>query len=290
ANVVGLLVVAVFASTEFGFDRLHDRNIFYLVPLWLVLLGVWIAAGLPRPHGALAAGAAVALVLPVVLPFRHVSSEVGVDVVTSALWGRVQELTADVSGLNGRRLLVLFVVALVAAAAVLPRRYRLAFPAAVAAVFAATAILAWERQVDAPENAVFAGSFSEDKTWIDDALPDRPRVTKVYVDTECSSALQRHALYLGEFFNAAVERAAYVGDSVPDGLPIDQVGVDQDGTLVLESGRALVADHVYTQPGLELQGERVASGTAAGLVLWRVEGPVRVRGARANADLERIGC
>ena len=290
ANVVGLLVVAIFASTEHGFDRLHDRNIFYLVPLWLVVLAVWLAAGLPRPRLAIAAGAVVALALPLVLPFRHVSSEVGVDVVTSALWGRVQEATSDVAGLNGRRLLVLFVLALVLAAVALPRRYRLVFPAVVAAVLAATAVLAWERQIDAPENAVFAGAFDEDRTWIDDALPSDVRVTKVYVDTACTSALTRHARYLTEFFNSAVERAAYIGDSIPDGLPIERVDVGPDGTLLLPSGEPLVANYVYTQPGLEPEGDRVATGTAAGLVLWRVDGPVVVRGARSNEDLARVGC
>jgi hypothetical protein len=290
ANVVGLLVVAIFASTEHGFDRLHDRNIFYLVPLWLALLGVWLAAGVPRPRRALAAGAVLALALPLVLPFRHVSSEVGVDVVTSALWGRVQETTSDLAGLNGRRLLVLFVVVLVLAAAALPRRYRLVFPAVVAAVLVATAVLAWERQIDAPENAVFAGEFSGDRTWIDDALPEGARVTKVYVDTECGSALTRHALYLTEFFNSGVDRAAYVGGSVPDGLPIERVDVGSDGTLLLPSRQPLVADHVYTQPVLDLEGERVATGTAAGLVLWRIAGPVVVRGASSTEDLARAGC
>ena len=36
ANVSGLLVVAAFTSTPWGYDRLHDRYGFYLVPLWLV--------------------------------------------------------------------------------------------------------------------------------------------------------------------------------------------------------------------------------------------------------------
>jgi hypothetical protein len=290
ANAVGLLVVAVFASTEFGFDRLHDRNIFYLVPLWLVLLAVWLDDGLPRPRWPLASGAILALALPLVLPFRHVSSEVGVDVVTSALWGWIQEGTAGVGPLNGRRLLVLFVVAAVLAAAALPRRYRLAFPALVVVVFAATAVLAWERQIDAPENAVFAGSFSGNKTWIDDALDDRARVTKLYADVPCGSTVIRHALYLTEFFNSSVDRAAYVGSSVPDGLPISPVAVAPDGRLLLPTGKALVADHVYTQPGLELKGTRVAQGTAAALVLWRVEGSVAVRGARSNGDLADAAC
>ena len=51
ANVSGLLVVAAFTSTPWGYDRLHDRYAFYLLPLWLVGLVVWLASGLPRPAG-----------------------------------------------------------------------------------------------------------------------------------------------------------------------------------------------------------------------------------------------
>ena len=56
ANVCGLLVVAAFSSTPYGFERLHDRYGFYLLPLWLVGLVVWLAAGLPRPRGGVLRG------------------------------------------------------------------------------------------------------------------------------------------------------------------------------------------------------------------------------------------
>ncbi len=291
ANAVGLLVVAVFASTEHGFDRLHDRNIFYLAPLWLIVLGVWLGEGLPRPLVPTIAGGALALALAAFLPFRYISAEVGVDVVPSALWSRIQEATAGAEPLSGRRLLAIFVVALVLATAFLPRRYRFALPAAVLVVFASTAAFAWERQIDAPENAVFSSGF-ENHAWIDELLPSGSRVTKLYLDSErCpTSALTRHALYLTEFFNARVDRAAYIDDSIPDGLPIDQVDVGPGGRLLLPSRGPLIADYVYTQPGLELDGRQLGRGTAANLVLWEVDGPVVVRGARTDADLHTADC
>jgi hypothetical protein len=166
----------------------------------------------------------------------------------------------------------------------------LAFPALVLAVFAATSILAWERQIDAPENAVYAGAFSNDRTWIDDALPNDGSVTKLYTYTTCGSATERHALYLTELFNSSVDDAAMVGDLLPDGLPIERVDVGAGGTLRLRTGQPLVAEYVYTQPALEVRGTRVGEGTAARLVLWRVDGPVAVRGATSNEELARIGC
>jgi hypothetical protein len=288
ANVVGLAVVAVFASTEHGFDRLHDRNIFYLVPLWLLVLALWLAWGLPRPLLATVAGAVLALGLAAFLPFRYISAEVGVDVVPSALWARVQEL-ADGSG---RTVLGLAAVALVLAAALLPRRLWPVFPAAVAAALVATAVLAWERQIDAPENAVFEGAASN-RSWIDEQLPADAHVTKLYLDSPscAASGVTRHGLYLSEFFNGAVKRGAYIGDSIPDGLPIEQVNVGRDGTFVIApGGQPLVADYVYTQPGIELEGRQLGTGTTAGLVLWQVDGPVRASRASSNAELRTRDC
>lgn len=291
ANTVGLAVVAVFASTEHGFDRLHDRNIFYLVPLWLIVFAVWLACGLPRPLVATIVGVVLAVGLAAFLPFRYIAAEVGVDVVPSALWARVQELFDGAEPLSGRRVLALAVVALALGAALLPRRLWLVLPAAVLGVFVATAILAWERQIDAPENAVFEGAASN-RAWIDEALPAGARVTKLYLDSpSCPmSGLTRHGLYLTEFFNGSVTRAAYLSDSTPDGLPIVRVDVGPGGALLLSSGNPLVADYVYTQPGIGLVGRKVATGTAADLVLWRVRGAVVVPGARTNEDLRTSGC
>ena len=80
-------------------------------------------------------------------------------------------------------------------------------------------------------------------------------MTKLYVEsTACpSSATTRHALFLTEFFNSTVDRAAYIRDSIPDGLPIDRVEVE-DGLLVLPTGAPLVADYVFTAAGDRARG------------------------------------
>ena len=288
ANATGLLVVAAFTSTPWGYDRLHDRYGFYLVPLWLVALVVWLAAGLPRPVTAAAIGAVAALALPLILPFRQLANEAGIDTVPGALWERIEAELAGPGAASGRLALVLFLVALLAATFLLPRAIAgVALPVVVALSFAATSYFAWERLIDAPEDLVFAGGL--ERAWIDERLPDDARVTKLYVDTSCGSALERHALFLTEFFNSTVDRAAYIGDSVPDGLPIERVDVAPSGALE-RSGRPFAADYVFTQAGIELDGRRLADGTAAGLVLWEVDGPVRVVGASSNADLRRALC
>ena len=285
-----LFVTAAFASTEFGFDRLHDRNIFYLAPLWLMLLAIWLADGLPRPRIATSIGVVLALALPLFLPFRHIAGDVGVDVVPSALWARVRDALDGEEPLSGRRAFAAFVVLLVVAVVALPRRFRFALPAAVLVSFAVTSVLAWERLINAPENEVFAGGL--ERPWIDEELPEGTRVTKLYlVTTACpATAVTWHSLYLSEFFNVRVERAAYIGDSVPDGLPIERVNVAPDGQLLTSASVPLEAGYVYTQSGIDLAGEKLSSGTGGELVLWRVEPPLRVVGASSNAELEAARC
>ncbi len=289
ANASGLLVVAAFASTPFGFDRLHDRYAFYLLPLWLVGLVVWLASGLPRPLLATAVGVVIALAFPLILPFDQLASEVGIDTVPGALWVRIQAESAGPGPASGRLALVLFLLALTAATVFLPRTIaRVALPGAVAVVFVVTSYYAWDRMVAAPEDLVFAGCL--ERAWIDDHVAHDVRVTKLYMDTTCGSALERHAFYLTEYFNSTVDRGAFIGDSVPDGLPSERVDVAPSGELEYSPGHPLVADDVFTQPGIKLAGRRIAEGTAARLVLWHVGGPVRVVGASSDAELRGRAC
>ncbi|HYI74500.1 MAG TPA: glycosyltransferase family 39 protein [Gaiellaceae bacterium] len=290
ANAAGLLVVAAFTSTPWGYDRLHDRYAFYLLPLWLIGFVVWLAAGLPRPLVATATGVALALALPAVLPFRQLANEAGIDTVPGALWVWVESQVAGPGPLSGSRLLAVFVVALLLAVVLVPRRAALALAGAMLMVFAVTSVLAWERLIDAPEDRVFAGGL--ERSWIDDEVDAGARVTKLYVETVAcpASATTRHALFLSEAFNATVDRAAYLGESVPDGLPIERVDVGAGGTLETSPGNPLVAEYVYTQPGLDLDGDRVATGTTAKLVLWRTDGPVRVTNATSSNDVRTLDC
>ena len=253
ANATGLLVVAAFTSTPWGYDRLHDRYGFYLVPLWLVGLVVWLASGLPRrPRPPSRSGVVGALALPLILPFRQLANEAGIDTVPGALWERVEAELAGPGPASGGLALAIFVVVLLAATFLLPRRIaRLALPVVVAISFAATSYFAWERLIDALEDHVFAGGL--ERAWIDARLPDDAHVTKLYVDTSCGSALERHALFLTEFFNSTVDRAAYIGDSVPDGLPIERVDVAASGALE-RSGRRSSPTTSSPSPGSSSPG------------------------------------
>jgi hypothetical protein len=281
-NAFLLLIAAAFASTPFGWRALHDRYLFYVAPLWFVVLGTWLSRGLPRPFLWTATGVVLALALPAVTPYGLFVGDSVVEYVPTALWSGAWEFLDGYPLVDGRRALAATVVVLAVAAAAVPRRLWTVLLAMVVVGLLLGAVVAWERVADVPEEFVVADDGP--RAWVDDAVPDGSSTTKVYLAApECGwTELPRHAFFLTEFFNASVDRAASIGDAGPDGLPLDRVDVGPGGQLRLTDGTPLVADHVVTQPGIELEGRRVAVGTGAGLVLWETRGAVRLVDARSG--------
>jgi hypothetical protein len=239
---------------------------------------------MPRPLAATAAGAALALVLPAVLPYGLVGGNIVVEEVPTALWSWAWTVVESTAHLDGRRILGLTVVALTLAAVAVPRRLWPILPALVVAGFVLTSVLAWKREVDVP--VAFAQADTGDRTWVDDALPDGANATKLYVaPANCpDEELTRQAFFLTEYFNTSVDRVAGLGGSLPDGLPVEQVVVDRGGRLVRTDGSPLATRYVVTQPEVALAGRPLARGTGAHLVLWETDGPVRLADPRLRTD------
>ena len=285
-NGVLFVVAAAFASTPYGYSELHDRYFFYVAPLWLVAFGAWLSAGMPRPVRSTATGVALALVLPAILPFGLIGGNVVFEAVPTAFWSWLWTVIGSTPHMDGKRAVAILVVALTAATVTVPRRVWPLLPGLVVVGLLVTSVLAWKRQVDEPEAFVHADRGS--RTWVDAAVPAGARVLKIYVSPlDCpNTEMTRQALFLTEFFNDSVDRAVEIGDSVPDGLPIDQVDVAPAGQLVFPGGRPLVARYVLAQTELHIAGRQLAHGSGAGLTLWRTSGGVRlVNEARGPNDV-----
>jgi hypothetical protein len=282
-NAGFVLIAAAFASTPFGYYELHDRYLFYVAPLWLVVFATWLSRGLPRPYLVAAAGLLVALVLPALPPYGLVAGDIVVEYVPSALWSGAWTFLDGYPLVDGRKAFAAAVIVLAVAAAIVPRRLWALLPALVVAGFLLTAVIAWQRVIDAPGD--FAVADDPNRTWVDDAVPAGSATTKLYLaSTRCPwNELTRHALFLTEFFNSSIGRVAAFEGSTPDGLPLLDVHVGARGRLVLGDDEPLVADYVVTQPGIELDGRRLAVGTGAGLALWETHGAVRLADPRLRA-------
>jgi len=283
ANVLLLAQVAAFNSTEFAEGLFHDRPLFYVIPLWLVVFLVWLVEGAPKPLVASSIGAAAALGLPLLLPYSdYTRDDLGqeFEAVPTVLW-----VTIDSLGPVGRGILVAFTLLLVLAALLLPARVRIVHPAVVLFVFALTAQLGWLSATSWSDIRAQAVPAAE-RLWLDERVPAHRSVTLLTVLSPCAR-LAHDGFYLTEFFNSSVERVAHLGQA-PDQFP---GRASLSGAQVLiPSGGPLVADYVVTQPGINLEGRRVAEGTRARLVLWEVRGRVRLLETRSAIELQRLAC
>ena len=294
ATVTGLGVVAAFSATQFGLGRLHDRYLFYVVPLWLVLLAAWVAGGARRSR-RLAVGSAVAFfVFVLLMPYGRLVVPDGAkmfDGTGTAVWATLQDWLARTHGFSGRRVLAgaallagLWVVAV-------PRRFAWTVLVVVAASFIAGGAIMWKRTIDDSNKGVFQDERASTRGWVDSVVPSRAKVTLLTVGSEpCRERLSRHAFLFTEFFNGRVEQVPYIGDPLAVGPPTHPVHVGPNGTLETMSDVPLRATYVVVPRGVELVGRRLAVGTRARLVLWQTAGFVRIARAHSDADVLKTAC
>ena len=264
-----VLVVSAFAS-EFA-QRIQERNVFVVAPLFLVLLLAWVERGAPRPRAlaAFAAGGAAAVVL--LIPFeRFIDTSALSDTLMLLPWWTVQdhvslEWIAELA----------FGLALVLGAAFLlvPRRYALVLPLVVLAYYAVVFQPIWAGPhgvKQASAGAVFQGIRGVPRDWIDSALPDDAQAAVLW-----TGRADRFTVNQNEFFNRAVGPVFYLRQPTPGGVGETKVHVDpRDGMVRLPDGVPLVVEYLLTDGSVTPDGEVVARDDLLGTTLWRIDGDV----------------
>ncbi len=258
--------VAAFASLP-AVDRVEERDLFYLAPLYFVALLLWIQAGLPRPLALAASSAAAAAALVPVLPFtRLISPYMTSDTLALFPWLRLQE-----HGVTHLRLVAAgAAVALAVLFLVIPRRLALVLPALLVLYFAAEHEPI-ERQITlAATNARAAGIGSARSDWIDRSVGANARVAAVW-----SGNVDPHVIWENEFFNRSVGPVYDLGAPLPGDLPSTRVSVTGDGDLRDPRGDRVFAEYALTDRSVVLTGAPRAENAGAGLTLWRIGRPLQ---------------
>ena len=260
-----LLVVSTFAS-QFASNRIQERNLFFLAPLFLIALLAWVDRGAPRPRAAATLAAAGLGALPAVIPFeRFIETGVKSDTLMLLPLWELQDRT----GLDRVDEIVLLVGLLAAAAfLLLPRRFALALPAAVllyfAIAFPAIQLGRPNGLEQASIGALFQGIRAEHRDWIDRAVPDGAEVALVWTGRP-----DRFTVNLNEFFSRSVG-PIYVTDlGVPGSLPETRVEIDP------ETGRfepPVRARYVVVDGSIAPDGKVLARDEGWGLALWKLDG------------------
>jgi hypothetical protein len=272
-NVVLVLVVGAFSSTEFGVGFLHDRYLFYVVPLWLVLTAWWAARRVALPPVWLALGAGLTIALLATLPPYLLNDDGGrrFDAIASALPSELANRLASAPAPTRWSLLAVALVAVVVAVA-LARLPRWLVLVPLAAVFALNGVFAWDARIDAARNTSFAPMDAATTAWVDRAVPEGQTVATLAGGVPLET---RDALRLTEFFNASIGPAYDLASGYAPTLASTPVRVAGGEVVVADTG-AIGARWIVAPKEIELVGDVRAEGTVEGLRLWRARLPVRI--------------
>ena len=278
-----VLEVAAFASRLPVPPRVEERNLFYVAPLFLTALLIWIERGMARPRRAAAVCAAVAAALPGVLPYeRLIDTPAESDTLALLPFWWLQEHTITISEVA----LVVVIAAIVLAGGFLltPPRWAYALPLIVLVWFVFTT----ERVEDfnhgfpkASSGGLSTGLTVKPRSWIDRRVGTHAHVVFVWP----GPSLNANALWENEFFNRSIGRVYDLGPPSPGDLPETPVTQRADGTLVA-GGRPVDADYAVADEKSLIAGRVLARDERIGTVLLRTDGTLsiayRVSGLYSN--------
>lgn len=275
------LVVATFAS-RFA-DRIQERNLFVVVPLFVVLLLAWVERGAPRPRYLAPLAAAASALLVLAIPFETFITRSSVsDTLMLLPWWAVLSKT----GIGWVAPLAFLLCALFAAVTlVVPRRYAIALPLVVLAYWLVVLKPIWfgpypygVRQAGA--GALFQGIRGAPRDWIDAAMPSGANVAVLY-----TGRADRFTVNQNEFFNRSVGQVYITPGTCPSDptatcptpggvgeIPVS-VGV-RDGVVRGPGGAPLEPGYLLSDGSVEPEGKAIARDLGLGMTVWRVDGPL----------------
>jgi hypothetical protein len=261
------LEVSAFAST--WQLRVEERNTFYVAPLLLIALLVWIDRGAARPNRATAVAALVAGALPAVLPYTQLISLNAVSDTPALL--PVWSLHSALFPIEQVSLVV--GLACIAAAVVFvstPRRYALVLPLLVLVYFAVSQKPITGKHRTASVGSLFAGITNPHRDWIDRAVGGNADVVAIWTGNT-----DRYAIWENEIFNRSVGRVYDTGDPLSGDLPETRLSVDPRTGVMSANGEPVRSRYALTDTSVELDGKVIAQDERKGMLLYRLSGPLR---------------
>ena len=244
-----LATVVALSASKYGLGRVHERNLFYLMPLVLISFFAWLDAGLPRPRRTATAVAVVLVVLPLTIPTQAVATS-GEDGIALLLW-------ADMNIRPTLAIVGMAFAATIATALFLRSRRPAVLVGVCVAALAASAVAG---EVHAVDSVAINHADWRDFGWIDSAVGPDARVVALWATTNTGLQGARiEGLWADEFFNRSVREVASADGPLPDGLPVEELRIRSDGCLeaafpsspqyaVVETLRPLAAPVVAISP------------------------------------------
>jgi hypothetical protein len=278
ASVIILAAVFESAFKLSGVSNTHvfDRYDFYLVPLFVISLLLWVEKELPRPRYLLAVAAGAAL-LPLSLPLESLltgrewgtsTSSVGLVPLwwAKALIGGGWVLRAVLLGFTCTLALALLRTGI-------DRRWRLVRISGQILLF--FTLLVGVSNVWLSEKARTTSGRNE-LGWVDKAVGPDTTVAIVWSGDNTRPPPQRLALREAEFFNQSIGPVYDLQDPLNAGFPSTRVTIGRKSVLDA-AGRAVRAAYVLAPGSLAIRGQPLIRDPGSGLVLYRVSGAIRIK-------------
>ena len=272
APLIVLLTIEVGIFASEWSQRIEERNLFYVAPLFVIALLAWIERGQPRPPRAIVAAAVVGAALPAAIPFTSLMNiNAQSDTPFLQPWWYLGDRLAGAS--NVALVATLAALALAAAFLWLPARHAPLLPALVAVGFLVTwlPLQLWIHSFARLSTAAYLTGISQPRSWVDAAVPPGAEVTLVHTGDNPYRGWEN------EFWNRSVARVYhYAAPALMAGAGEEQLTVDPvTGSFRDPAGRPLRAEYVLADRNLQLAGQRIATDAGRGMAVYRVDGIVR---------------
>jgi hypothetical protein len=260
--------VAAFASEQ-SF-RVEERNMFYLAPLFLTALMLWVERACPRPRKIAYPVAAGSVALVTALPYTKLIGLPAVSDTTALL--PLWSIAPSFGGIPNLHWVVL--VAAIGACLLfllVPARYALVLPLLVFVYFGISQkpIEGKYRQTSILD--LFQGITAAHPDWVDRAVGRDAKVTLIW-----SGNTDKYSVWENEFFNRSIRRFYYTSSPLQGDLPEQPLTTDPEtGLMRGPDGKVVHADYVLTDGTVDVGGRIVAQDRRKGIVLRRLLGPLR---------------
>jgi hypothetical protein len=270
-------VSAVSASFDVdGTENLNERYVFFLVPLVLVGLALWLQEGLPRPWTWTWAVVGACCFLVVALPLGRLSYNASYQSPGVFTW-----MTLSLSDTVLAVAVGLFALSCGAlwATCRAERAARLWLATAGTMLVAGALVLSSFAVSSSNSATAFQGRAA---TWVDDAVPAGKRVAVVWGERPSSAATPRRWYFwvmMTELFNARIGDVYRLGGPTYHErfLPTIPVYEDHQRTIRTASAQSVTADYALVSCETRVNGRVVAAAPGGWLRLVRVEGPLKLR-------------
>ncbi len=252
--------------------RLHERNMFSLIPLLLIGLALFLERRPVAPRWLTFGSLTVAVLLPITIPLEKLLATVNFQAVSLIPW--------TVGGIEEFWPWTLVPLAVLVALVFLgsPSRRAARSWALVGACFLLWSVAAYASMSHPEGGASSTMEIGYDRNWIDRAVPSGAEVLALWVGPERGSDFRpsQRTIWMSEFYNRSVGRVVEVGRPMLYDLPHD-TGSIASGVLRSTSGAPITARYALVPCGIDVEGRIIGRDERVSALVYALPpGPMHV--------------